>query len=68
VLFTSQPSNEKTYLSEWLTFIDRVKNLDVPSEQGQEEIRVMEVVESVRLSSKRKAQVSVSEIRGMNWS
>jgi predicted dehydrogenase len=68
VLFTSQPSNEKTYLSEWLAFIDRVKNLEVHSEQGQEEIRVMEVIESVRFSSKRKAQVLVSEIRGMNWS
>ena len=67
VLFTSELSNEKTYLSEWLTFIDRVNNLTVPSEQGQEEIRIMEVVESARLSSKRKAQISVSEIRGMNW-
>jgi len=67
VVFTSEPSNEKTYLSEWLTFIDRVNNLAIPSGQGLEEIRVMEVVECARLSSKRKAQVSVSEVREMNW-
>lgn len=67
VLFTSELSNEKTYLSEWLTFIDRVHNLAIPSDQGLEEIRVMEVVESARLSSKRRAQVSVSEVHEMNW-
>ena len=67
VLFTSESSNEKTYLSEWLTFIDRVHDLAIPSEQGLEEIRVMEVIESARLSSKRRAQVSVSEVREMKW-
>lgn len=67
VLFTSGSSNEKTYLSEWLSFIDKVHDLAIPTEQGLEEIRVLEVIESARLSSKRRAQVSVSEVREMKW-
>jgi predicted dehydrogenase len=67
VLFTCEPNHENTYLSEWLAFIGRLESPSVFSNQGAEEIHVMEVVEAARLSSKRKAQVSVSEIRRMNW-
>ena len=67
LLFKSEPANEDTYMVEWLTFIEKVRNLSISSEQGLLEIGVLEVIESARLSSKRKAQVCVSEVRQMSW-
>jgi predicted dehydrogenase len=67
LLFKSEPANEDTYMVEWLTFIEKVRNLSISSEQGLLEIGVLEVIESARLSSKRNAQVSVSEVRQMSW-
>ena len=65
LLFNSGPGSENTYMVEWLTFIDMVKNLSISSEQGLLEIGVLEIIESARLSSKRRAQVCVSEVREM---
>lgn len=67
ILFSSKESSDATYLAEWILFMNSVKSAGTPSKQGQQAIGVMEVIEAARISSKRKAQVSVSEVQAMNW-
>ena len=67
ILFSSPELGDETYLAEWSSFINSVNSLAISSKQGQQAISVMAVVETVKISSKRKAQVSVSEVQAMKW-
>ncbi len=68
VLFEQVSSGDETYLAEWMDFIDLVSGSKVSIKQDMEDLRVMEVIESIRISSERRSQVAISEIQEMNWS
>lgn len=68
VLLSEVSSNEDTYVAEWLDFLAKISASKVSHKQDLEELRVMEAIECIRLSSERRAQVSIAEIQGMNWS
>jgi predicted dehydrogenase len=62
-LFTHTPLKDETYLAEWQEFVSCVNMGTTPSVTGQDGLRVLKVVESVRSSANTGAQVSVSDIR-----
>ena len=68
VLFSEVSSKDETYTAEWLDLLAKISASKVPDRQDLEELRVMEAIECIRLSSKRRAQVSIAEIQKMNWS
>jgi predicted dehydrogenase len=62
-IFTHTPAIDETYLVEWQEFINCVIAGTASSVAGQDGLRVLEVIESARLSATTGAQVSVSRIR-----
>ena len=62
-LFTHTPLKDETYLAEWQEFVSCVNMGTTPFVTGQDGLRVLKVVESVRSSANTGAQVSVSDIR-----
>ena len=68
VLFSEVSQKDDTYVAEWMDFMAKISTSKVSHKQDLEDLRVMEAIECIRLSSERRAQVSIAEIQDMNWS
>jgi predicted dehydrogenase len=65
--FTHTPLRDETYLLEWEEFLNCINTESNPSNTGHDGLRVLEIIESARISSATGAQVSISQIQQMNW-
>ncbi len=56
-------SNEidDSYLAEWINFLDSVNNKDYPKVTGMDALKVMQIIEAVRDSSKSGTKVNISK-------
>jgi len=66
-LFTHTPQRGETYFAEWQEFLNCINLGTTPSITGQDGIRVLEIIESVRKSAVTGIQVSVSQPEQMTW-
>lgn len=63
ILFTHSPQMDETYLAEWKEFVNCVNMGIAPFVTGQDGLRVLEIVESVRSSADSGAEILVSDVR-----
>lgn len=62
-LFSHESHVDETYVAEWIEFIDLINKGKYSADSGLSGLRVVEVIESVRLSAETGTQVSVSEVQ-----
>jgi predicted dehydrogenase len=65
-LFTHSPLKNETYNAEWREFKNCISTGAAPSVTGQDGLRVLEIIESVRRSAGTGIQVNVSQLQQTN--
>ena len=65
-LLTHTPLKDETYVAEWQEFVNCINMGTAPSVTGQDGLRVLEIIESARISAGSGTQVSVSQTKNIN--
>ena len=59
-IFTHKSQNDESYLAEWQDFINCINTGSVPLVTGEDGLRILEIIESARISSTTGVQESIS--------
>ena len=59
-IFTDKSQNDDSYLAEWQDFINCINTESTPLVSGEDGLRILEIIESARISSVTGVQESIS--------